>query len=36
MQIFNEKFHPNKILLVGDTGIPVGQFLDMDPDQWWG
>jgi len=36
MQIFNDKFHPNKILLVGDTGIPVGQFLAMDPDQWWG
>jgi predicted AAA+ superfamily ATPase len=36
MQIFNDKFHPNKILLVADTGIPVGQFLAMDPDQWWG
>lgn len=36
MQIFNDKFHPKKILLVGDTGIPVGQFLAMDPDQWWG
>ena len=34
MQMFNDRFHPKKILLVGDSGIPVGQFLAMDPEEW--
>jgi predicted AAA+ superfamily ATPase len=34
MQIFNDRFHPNKILLVGDSGIPVSKFLEMDPEEW--
>ena len=34
MQKFNDRFHPKKILLVGDSGIPVGQFLAMDPEEW--
>lgn len=34
MQMFNDRFHPNKILLVGDGGIPVIQFLAMDPEEW--
>jgi predicted AAA+ superfamily ATPase len=31
MRIFNEKFHPNKILLVGTGGIPYEDFLKMNP-----
>jgi predicted AAA+ superfamily ATPase len=34
MQIFNDRFHPKKILLVGDSGIPVSKFLEMDPEEW--
>lgn len=36
MQMFSDRFHPQKILLVGDSGIPVGQFLAMDPEEWLG
>lgn len=36
MQMFNDRFHPKKILLVGDGGIPVSQFLAMDPEEWLG
>ncbi len=36
MQMFKDRFHPKKILLVGAGGIPVDQFLDMDPEEWMG
>ncbi len=31
MAIFNEKFHPDKILLVGTGGIPYEEFLKINP-----
>ncbi len=31
MDLFNEKFHPHKILLVGTGGIPYQEFLKINP-----
>ena len=31
MDLFNEKFHPHKILLVGTGGIPYEEFLKINP-----
>ena len=33
MGIFNEKFHPNKMLLVGTGGIPYDEFLKINPKE---
>ncbi len=33
MGIFNEKFHPHKILLVGAGGIPYEEFLKINPKE---
>lgn len=33
MGIFNKKFHPNKILLVGTGGIPYKEFLKINPKE---
>ncbi len=33
MGIFNEKFHPNKLLLVGTGGIPYSEFLKINPKE---
>ncbi|MDR1557635.1 MAG: ATP-binding protein [Tannerellaceae bacterium] len=33
MGIFNEKFHPNKMLLVGTGGIPYADFLKINPKE---
>lgn len=33
MGIFNEKFHPNKMLLVGTGGIPYEEFLKINPKE---
>jgi len=31
MQAFEKKFHPQKVLLVGDEGLPWQEFLKIDP-----
>lgn len=33
MGIFNDKFHPNKMLLVGTGGIPYADFLKINPKE---
>ena len=33
MGVFNEKFHPHKILLVGTGGIPYDEFLKINPKE---
>lgn len=33
MGVFNEKFHPDKILLVGTGGIPYEEFLKINPKE---
>ena len=33
MGIFNEKFHPDKMLLVGTGGIPYEDFLKINPKE---
>src|SRR5574344_2950386 len=33
MRIFNEKFHPGKMLLVGTGGIPYEEFLKINPKE---
>jgi len=33
MALFNEKFHPDKMLLVGTGGIPYEDFLKMNPKE---
>ena len=33
MYLFEKKFHPYKVLMVGDGGIPTGEFLRMNPVQ---
>ncbi len=33
MALFSEKFHPNKILLVGTGGIPYEEFLKINPKE---
>jgi len=33
MYLFSKKFNPSKVLLVGDSGIPVQDFLKMNPVQ---
>jgi hypothetical protein len=33
MGIFNEKFHPDKMLLVGTGGIPYADFLKINPKE---
>jgi predicted AAA+ superfamily ATPase len=33
MGIFNDKFHPNKMLLVGTGGIPYKDFLKINPKE---
>lgn len=33
MGVFNEKFHPNKMLLVGTNGIPYEDFLKINPKE---
>ena len=33
MAIFNEKFHPAKVLLVGTGGIPYEDFLKINPKE---
>ncbi|MEG2341269.1 MAG: ATP-binding protein [Odoribacter sp.] len=33
MGVFNEKFHPSKILLVGTGGIPYEEFLKINPKE---
>ena len=33
MYLFSKKFNPSKVLLVGDSGIPVLDFLKMNPVQ---
>ncbi len=33
MGIFNEKFHPDKMLLVGTSGIPYAEFLKINPKE---
>lgn len=33
MGIFNEKFHPDKTLLVGTGGIPYAEFLKINPKE---
>jgi uncharacterized protein len=33
MGVFNEKFHPNKMLLVGTGGIPYEDFLKINPKE---
>lgn len=31
MQVFSDKFQPDKVLMVGDSGLPVKDFLTVDP-----
>jgi len=31
MQAFEKKFQPQKVLLVGDEGLPWQEFLKIDP-----
>lgn len=31
MQAFSDRFQPDKVLMVGDTGLPVEDFLTVDP-----
>lgn len=33
MGVFNEKFHPHKILLVGTGGVPYDEFLKINPKE---
>ena len=33
MDIFNNKFHPSKMLLVGTSGIPYKEFLKINPKE---
>lgn len=33
MHLFAKKFNPAKVLMVGDSGIPVKEFLKMNPVQ---
>lgn len=33
MGVFNDKFHPNKMLIVGTSGIPYEEFLKMNPKE---
>ncbi len=33
MSVFNEKFHPDKMLLVGTGGIPYAEFLKINPKE---
>lgn len=33
MEMFSDKFHPNKLLLVGTDGIPYEEFLKINPDE---
>ena len=33
MEIFAEKFHPEKVLLVGTGGIPYDEFLKINPKE---
>ncbi len=33
MSVFNEKFHPDKLLLVGIGGIPYEEFLKINPKE---
>jgi len=33
MQIFNQKFHPNTMLIVGTSGISYEEFLKINPAQ---
>ncbi len=33
MSVFNEKFHPSKVLLVGTDGIPYDEFLKINPKE---
>lgn len=33
MQAFSKKFHPEKVLLIGDTGLPWQEFLEINPDK---
>jgi len=34
MQAFNEAFKPDRLLLVGDDGIAVDEFLLMPVESW--
>lgn len=31
MQAFSDKFHPYKVILIGDSGLPLEEFLKIDP-----
>ena len=31
MKLFDQKFHPDKLLLVGTGGLPVEDFLNINP-----
>ncbi len=31
MDVFNKMFNPDKVLLVGDSGIPWQEFLKINP-----
>lgn len=33
MGVFNDKFHPNKMLIVGTSGMPYEEFLKMNPKE---
>ncbi|MEG1470190.1 MAG: ATP-binding protein [Anaerovoracaceae bacterium] len=33
MGVFNDKFHPNKMLIVGTSGIPYEEFLKINPKE---
>ena len=33
MQVFNQKFHPNTMLIVGTSGISYEEFLKINPAQ---
>jgi hypothetical protein len=33
MKIFNEAFHPDKMLIIGTSGIPYDEFLKINPKE---
>ena len=35
MDAFNKTFHPDKILLIGNTGMPWQEFLEINPNQFF-
>lgn len=36
MQAFSNRFNPQKVLLVGESGLPVDEFLTINPDELFG